>query len=117
MTQRIASIQKLIAAKLQQTNPSPGWRDSLAVTPAGDLVDTTQQAVDRDMASRDLNRTAAMARQLRAALDRIADGTYGACTQCGQPIPSKRLAAVPWAPLCLSCQEQTERPRRLDHAA
>ena len=36
--------------------------------------------------------------EVRAALKRIEDGTYGKCVVCGRPIPEKRLEAIPWAP-------------------
>ena len=38
-----------------------------------------------------------------AALARVDDGTYGVCSGCGQPIPSMRLEAVPWAATCVDC--------------
>ena len=41
--------------------------------------------------------------QIREALKRIADGTYGICTQCGQPIDPRRLKALPTATRCISC--------------
>ena len=46
--------------------------------------------------------------QVRAAMDRIEDGTFGECQQCGEPIGEKRLEAVPWTPYCISCQEKIE---------
>jgi len=104
----IASIKQLIETRLQELNPSPDWPDSIAVGPIGDVVDTTQQSIDREMACRDLNRQAKMGRLLRAALDSIDAGTYGACAYCDEPIAPKRLAAVPWARLCLACQEEAE---------
>ncbi|PYR84268.1 MAG: hypothetical protein DMG19_17125, partial [Acidobacteria bacterium] len=39
------------------------------------------------------------------ALDR---GQYGECVRCGKDINEKRLLAVPWATLCIRCQEETE---------
>ena len=42
------------------------------------------------------------------ALDRIEEKDYGDCSNCGEPVERKRLEAVPWAALCLSCQEQAE---------
>ena len=42
-------------------------------------------------------------RQIKAALQRIADGGYGFCTQCGEPIAAKRLAALPTATRCIAC--------------
>jgi RNA polymerase-binding transcription factor DksA len=41
--------------------------------------------------------------QIREALRRIAQGSYGVCVQCGQAIDPKRLAALPTATRCISC--------------
>lgn len=41
--------------------------------------------------------------QIRAALQRIEAGSYGACVRCGEPIAEARLDALPWTPLCRSC--------------
>ena len=40
------------------------------------------------------------------ALDRIADGTYGRCERCGGEIAPARLEALPYARLCISCQQK-----------
>jgi DnaK suppressor protein len=42
------------------------------------------------------------------ALKRVADGSYGSCTQCGKQIPRKRLEALPHTELCIVCQSKTE---------
>jgi len=42
--------------------------------------------------------------EIDAALVKIADGTYGACERCGQPIPKPRLKALPYARLCVACK-------------
>ena len=47
--------------------------------------------------------------QIDAALRRIADGTYGICTNCGTQIPPERLEAYPWASLCIDCKREAER--------
>lgn len=46
--------------------------------------------------------------QIEAALQRIADGTYGKCSNCPGEIPLARLEAMPEAELCLSCKEREE---------
>lgn len=46
--------------------------------------------------------------QVRAALERMEDGTFGECQQCGNVIGEKRLDAVPWTPHCIACQEKIE---------
>jgi DnaK suppressor protein len=47
--------------------------------------------------------------QIDDALDRIEEGVYGACVNCGTSMTEKRLNAVPWAPYCLDCQELSEK--------
>lgn len=46
---------------------------------------------------------------IEAALERIEDGTYGLCEECGAKIPKKRLDALPYATLCVRCASQRER--------
>lgn len=46
--------------------------------------------------------------EVEDALQRIADGSYGVCRRCGEPIDSARLKALPTAALCISCQEYRE---------
>ena len=43
------------------------------------------------------------------SLTRIEAGEYGNCVNCDEPVPEKRLEAVPWARYCLSCQDKQER--------
>ena len=43
------------------------------------------------------------ARDIRAALQRIADGTYGTCANCDAEIAPARLKALPTATLCINC--------------
>ncbi|WP_018411914.1 TraR/DksA family transcriptional regulator [Methyloversatilis thermotolerans] len=48
---------------------------------------------------------------LDAALQRMAEGRYGLCEDCGTDIPAARLAAEPEASLCIDCQRARERGR------
>ena len=41
--------------------------------------------------------------QIDAAMRRLADGSYGRCERCGQPIGAARLAARPVATMCIRC--------------
>lgn len=50
--------------------------------------------------------------QIDSALERIEQGTYGWCVECGQPIPEERLSALPHAARCLGCAKvEQERVR------
>ncbi len=59
------------------------------------------------------NRRAAQMRQqqVEAALQRLRDGEYGECRECGEDIGFPRLKARPEAPLCLACQGLREKRR------
>ncbi len=49
-------------------------------------------------------------KEIELALQRIDDGRYGMCVSCSAPIPAERLAALPWAALCVPCAS-ARRPR------
>jgi DnaK suppressor protein len=45
---------------------------------------------------------------IEAALERVEDGTYGQCEECGARIPKARLTAVPYATMCVKCASDSE---------
>jgi DnaK suppressor protein len=47
-------------------------------------------------------------RAIEEARERIGEGTYGDCVDCGQPIPFERLKAQPIASRCIACQNRYE---------
>lgn len=57
-------------------------------------------------------RLAAKIGRLNEALQRMEDGTYGQCARCAGRIAPRRLAALPEATTCVSCQEALERVAR-----
>lgn len=50
----------------------------------------------------------ALLTEVQDALKRIEEGTYGICVDCGNPIPEKRLEAMPWAARDVKCEERLE---------
>ncbi|MGE3536074.1 MAG: TraR/DksA family transcriptional regulator [Candidatus Tectimicrobiota bacterium] len=46
---------------------------------------------------------------IRAALQRMEDGSYGRCVRCEEPIDPRRLEALPYATQCIACATQAER--------
>lgn len=73
--------------------------------PGDESVQSLIQDLDQAEASRDLSEL----RMLDAARERIADGSYGTCTRCGQDIGFERLRASPGAERCIQCQTQFEK--------
>lgn len=84
-------------------------RDDIAIEKSADQMDEIQYASERDLAIRNLDRESDLLRQVRTALARIRDGSYGTCIECEWAISPKRLVAVPWASRCIQCQEAADR--------
>jgi len=84
-------------------------RDGIEIEKSADQMDEIQYASERDLAIRNVDRESSLLRQVKAALRRIHDGSFGMCIECESAIGPKRLAAVPWAPRCIRCQESADR--------
>lgn len=89
-------------------------REALAIETSSDEMDRVQYFSERDYAMNSLERNSIRLREVRRALQRMDAGTFGECTGCEEEINLKRLAAVPWASSCISCQEAAEREPEAD---
>jgi RNA polymerase-binding transcription factor DksA len=59
-------------------------------------MDEIQYASERDLAIRNVDRESSLLRDVKGALRRIHDGSFGTCIECESMISPRRLAAVPW---------------------
>lgn len=84
-------------------------RDGIVIEKSADALDEVQHAADRELAIRNLDRDSTLLKNVRSALGRIEDGSFGICIHCEEEINPRRLAAVPWSPFCIQCQEQADR--------
>jgi DnaK suppressor protein len=84
-------------------------REGIAIEKSPDALDEVQNAGERELAIRNLDRESHLLRNVRGALRRIKEGTFGVCVHCEEEISPKRLAAVPWTAYCIQCQELADR--------
>jgi RNA polymerase-binding transcription factor len=84
-------------------------REGIAIEKTADALDEVQLAGERELAIRNLDRESNLLRNVRLALGRMADGSYGTCLHCEEDISPKRLNAVPWTAYCIKCQEAADR--------
>ena len=98
-----AELQREIAALLDE-EASLG-QPSLGVEDMGETAQVFQEV--RQDESILLNQRHLLA-AIEEALRHLRDGTYGLCLSCGQPIPEKRLEAIPWAVRDRACQEHCD---------
>jgi DnaK suppressor protein len=98
----VAERQRLMV-ELGQPIENPGQMTYGSQAAAASQVFEQQ----RDLALRDRSRLELS--RVEAALRSIDDGTYGICTNCGEPIATERLEAIPWAPTCIDCARKLGR--------
>jgi RNA polymerase-binding transcription factor len=63
----------------------------------------TTEAVERISSTAAARSIAATLAEVDRALEKVDEGTYGRCDNCGQPVASERLEAIPFATLCVTC--------------
>ena len=99
-----AELQQHIATLIgTPTQPEDSIQASDGVLePEEEAVDLEESDVDQTI----LNNEKTLLVEVQQALARIDNGTYGICSNCGQPIPEKRLEAIPWATLCVACESK-----------
>jgi DnaK suppressor protein len=77
-----------------------------------EVRDSTDDATSAQSTSEALQEDSLLSQtliQVRDALKRIEDGSYGKCIACGRQIEAARLEAVPWAAYCLADQEKQDK--------
>lgn len=102
----LKSYKNTLEAKESELLGALRNREGIEIEKSPDALDEVQRAAERELAIRTLDRESSLLRNVRSALNRIEEGTYGICLHCEEDISVKRLNAVPWAPFCISCQEQ-----------
>jgi DnaK suppressor protein len=103
---RLAALEAEIHADVARAQD-----DSYAAL-AGPVTDPADEAAAHllaDVEKAEISRDLGEARELEAALGRIADGSYGICSHCGGEIALKRLRIYPGATRCIECQRVHEK--------
>ncbi len=78
------------------------------------MADVAQDSYDREFSlSISANVQQKMLYAIDEALKRIEDKTYGTCVACEKPIAKQRLAAIPYANLCIECQSKEDPQKKI----
>ena len=118
MTQNeLNRFQAALTASVDELERVTRRRDAITVERNADQLDEIQAASQRTVAVYNLDREFNQLRDVRAALRRIREGSFGMCQECEDDIHPKRLAAVPWAACCIRCQEAVDRNSGKNEAA
>jgi len=108
----LAEIRRtILQAKLGELTAVFRDRSELTIENSADMLDAIRMATDRDVSVQRMNISAQMLSDVREALGRLDKGGYGVCEDCEESIPPRRLDAIPWARVCVKCQEALDRRR------
>lgn len=102
MQKRLKKEQKVLAEQVQVERKKV--EPSLTANP--DRTEIANEYAYRGRRMSVLEQLEEQLLDVNRALNRIEEGTYGICTNCGQPIQAERLEALPWADLCIDCQRK-----------
>ena len=75
---------------------------------AQDIADRAANSYTKEFLFSVSNNERQVLNMVETALQRIREGTFGECVNCGSEINAKRLEAVPWTRYCIACQEKKE---------
>ena len=116
--------RQILETRVMELSQSAQRRDGICIEQHADALDSLVHAAERELAIQNLENRASRLQEAQAALQRIANGSYGICVECEEPIRPARLNAVPWAALCISCQQRADynqgtvsQPPELEQAA
>ena len=107
----VENFRQVLEAKKSELLSGTSDRDEILIENAAEDFDRLQQQMNREVAIRNLDRESKLLKEVQAAIGRMDDETFGICLRCEEPIPEKRLKALPWAAYCVPCQETVDRQR------
>ena len=102
---RLLELETQLSARTQRAHEAA--RAQVLDSPA-DVADMSVADEGESEAFSEAELDATVLQQVRDALRRIEDGSFGRCVVDGGPIAPKRLEAVPWTPYCLKHQRLLE---------
>ena len=76
---------------------------------AQDIADRAASSYTKEFLFSQSNNDRQLLQMVETALQRIREGEFGECVNCGNEINAKRLEAVPWTRYCIECQEKLEK--------
>lgn len=112
--------QRLLAKEQELVDLIARFENEARQSNSADVEDSADQATSTQLKAVSLEESAMAAQtleQVREALQRIEDGTYGKCIDCGRPIEPARLEAVPWTPYCRIDQERHDKEASIENSA
>ena len=95
LTQRLADLEKRLASVTRD----------ITKTLSSDFAEQATERENDDVLEEIARETQISIRNLKSALQRLEDGSYGICVSCGEDISAARLQVIPETTLCVNCAD------------
>jgi RNA polymerase-binding transcription factor len=108
---KLVEFKRALEARIAELDRSvsSAERDARALgAKTADVLDQAAQEYEKQAVLHKASADRQVRKNLMQALERIGEGTFGECANCGGEIEPKRLDAIPWARYCIKCQEAAE---------
>ena len=102
---RLEERQQVLRKTVSRTEEDGRIADQEA---AQDIADRAASSYNKEFLFSQSNNDRQLLAMVETALQRIREGEFGECVNCGNEINPKRLEAVPWTRYCIACQEKLE---------
>lgn len=112
LSNSLQTVQQLLERRAKQLEHEVAAAQARRNDDPNDVTDRKDEANERVLAeigNAEVERDLEELRQIALARQRIADGSYGRCADCGVDIDPRRLLAQPTAARCTHCQAEAER--------
>lgn len=113
----LQAFKKLLSEEkaviLQTLSPKMAPSPKTGDPEGGDVCDIASSDRERDLVLRLSEREREKLKGIEEALERIEEGTFGTCDECGCKIPVGRLKIMPFATVCVECKSKEEKKSKL----
>lgn len=106
---KLKEMKRTLLARLGHPKKTEGFSSDSG---PGDYLDEASRTQNIELNYVLNDRDRQELRSIEEALERIEAGSYGECEDCGGPIEPRRLEILPFAVLCVACQEEREVQQR-----
>ncbi len=104
--------EQLVAKQAELARRLERLKENLTGGRSADSQEQAQELENAEVVDALGNEARTEIAQIAKALEQIKNGTYGTCVDCGEAIPTARLAAYPFADRCIRCATAVESARR-----
>ncbi len=106
MRKRLLSVKNELLAEVRQKVKAESDPVKFEI---GDIYDIASTERDRELSLILGDRDREKLTNIEDVLERLKDGTYGSCDECGEPIGEERLKILPFTKVCVECKTKNER--------